>query len=118
MARSKTALVDPDVLLFQALADATRMSIVRELAGAPEVCACDFTSCCDVLQPTVSHHLKILREAGVIEGERRGTSIWYRLAPAAAERLRTFAAELGGSPQHSPASALRRAAPSAPVARA
>jgi ArsR family transcriptional regulator, arsenate/arsenite/antimonite-responsive transcriptional repressor len=118
MARSKTAIVDPDVLLFHALADPTRMSIVRELAGAPEVCACDFTTCCDVRQPTVSHHLKILREAGVIEAERRGTSIWYRLAPAAAERLRTFAAELGGAPQLIPASALRRTATSATVARA
>lgn len=110
MARSKTTLIDPDVRLFQALADPTRLAIVRELAGAPEVCACDFASCCDVRQPTVSHHLKVLREAGVVESERRGTWIYYRLAPAAAERLRAIAVELSGTPQLIPVSALRRPA--------
>lgn len=108
MARQKTTLIDPDVRLFQALADPTRLAIVRELAGAPEVCACDFTMCCDVRQPTVSHHLKILREAGVVETERRGTQIYYRLAAGASERLRSFALELGGAPQLIPVSALRR----------
>ena len=109
MARTKTLLVDPDVRLFAALADPTRMAIVRELAGAPEVCACDFTTCCDVRQPTVSHHLRVLREAGVIESERRGNSIFYRLVPVAADRLRAFASELGGAPQLIPAASLRRA---------
>ena len=91
MARTRTALVDPDVRFFAALADPTRLAIVRELAGADQVCACDFTSCCDVRQPTVSHHLKVLREAGIIDSERRGTWIYYRLRPEAVERLRTFA---------------------------
>jgi ArsR family transcriptional regulator len=108
MARSKTTLLDPDVRLFQALADPTRLAIVRELAGAPEVCACDFTTCCDVRQPTVSHHLRVLREAGVVETERRGTWIYYRLAPAAADRLRALASELSSTPQLIPVSALRR----------
>jgi len=94
MARPKTSLLDPDVRLLQALADPTRLSIVRELAGGQSIGACDFTGCCDVRQPTVSHHLRILREAGVIESERRGTSIEYRLVPAAADRLRTLAGEL------------------------
>jgi ArsR family transcriptional regulator len=97
MPRPKTGFVDPDVRLLQALADPTRLAIVRELAGSEEVCACDFTSCCDVRQPTVSHHLRVLREAGVIESERRGSWVWYRLVPAAAERLRTIAAEMSGS---------------------
>jgi ArsR family transcriptional regulator len=118
MARSKTTIVDPDVRFFQALADPTRMAIVRELAGAPEVCACDFTSCCDVRQPTVSHHLKVLREAGVIEPERRGTWIYYRLAPAAVERLKAFTAELSGAPQLISAASLRRKVSTAPAARA
>lgn len=109
MPRSKTTLVDPDVQLLQALAHPTRLAILRELTGTSEVCACDFTTCCDVRQPTVSHHLKILREAGVIEPERRGTSIWYRLVPAAADRLRALAGELLGAPQVIPASALRKA---------
>ena len=95
MARTRTALVDPDVRFFAALADPTRLAIVRELAGADQVCACDFTSCCDVRQPTVSHHLKVLREAGIIDSERRGTWIYYRLRPEAAERLRAFATAFG-----------------------
>jgi ArsR family transcriptional regulator len=81
----KTA--DPEVRLLQALADPTRLAIVRELGSNPEVCACDFTTCCDVGQPTVSHHLKVLREAGVVVSERRGSWIFYRLAPDVAGRL-------------------------------
>ena len=79
--------IEPDIKLLQALADPTRLAIVRELGGAAEVCACDFTGCCDVRQPTVSHHLKVLREAGVITSERRGTWIYYRLEPKAASRI-------------------------------
>jgi ArsR family transcriptional regulator len=108
MARTKTTLLDPDVRLLQALAHPTRLSIVRELAGTSEVCACDFTSCCDVQQPTVSHHLRILKEAGVIGAQRRGTSIVYHLLPAAADRLRSLAGELLGTPQLIGAETLRR----------
>jgi len=111
MAATKSTLIDPDVRLLQALADPTRLAIVRELAGASEVCACDLTICCDVRQPTVSHHLKVLREAGVVESERRGTWIYYRLAPAAAGRLQSLAVELSGAAQLIPASALRRPSP-------
>jgi ArsR family transcriptional regulator len=99
-------LVDPDVQLLQALGHPTRLSIVRELAGSTEVCACDFTDCCGVRQPTVSHHLRILREAGVIEAERRGTSIWYSIVPSAADRLRALAGELLGAPALIPAASL------------
>ena len=73
--------------LFQALADPTRLAIVKQLASDGEVCACDFTSCCAVSQPTVSHHLRVLREAGVIASERRGTWIYYWLEPKAAHRI-------------------------------
>jgi len=82
----KTA--DPDVLLLAALADPTRMGILRQLAGAPEVCACDFTDCCNVSQPTVSHHLKVLRDAGLVTGDKRGQWVYYALNPAAFERVR------------------------------
>ena len=109
-AMARTTTTDPDIRLLQALADPTRLAILRELAGAAEVCACDFTTCCDVRQPTVSHHLRVLREAGVIESERRGSWIYYRLAPAAADRLRALASELSGGPQLIPTSTLRRAA--------
>jgi arsenate reductase len=73
---------DPDVLLLQAAADPTRLAILRQLSDSGEVCACDFTACCDVSQPTVSHHLKVLKEVGVLTSERRGTWVWYRISPA------------------------------------
>ena len=107
MPRPKTTLIDPDVRLLQALADPTRLAIVRQLASDAEVCACDFTSCCDVAQPTVSHHLKVLREAGWVTSERRGTWIWYRLQPEAFER---FGAILG-TPRLLPTPAPGRALP-------
>ena len=95
---TKSALVDPEVRLFHALADPTRLSILRELAGGAAIGACDFTDCCQVSQPTVSHHLRILREAGLIASERRGTSIEYRLQPDAGARLRALAGELMPGP--------------------
>lgn len=72
---------DPDVMLLSALADPVRLSIVRQLAAADDVCACDFTECCTVSQPTISHHLKVLREAGVVVSQRQGTNIVYSLSP-------------------------------------
>jgi ArsR family transcriptional regulator len=92
MARTpRTPTQDPEIRLLAALADPTRLAIVRELAASDETCACDFTSTCDVGQPTVSHHLKVLREAGVVTSERRGQWIYYRLAPDVAVRLATIA---------------------------
>jgi ArsR family transcriptional regulator, arsenate/arsenite/antimonite-responsive transcriptional repressor len=88
---------DPDVLLLQAAADPTRLAILRQLSDLAEVCACDFTACCDVSQPTVSHHLKVLRDAGWIESDRRGTWIWYSLRSEAAVRFRELAGGLGPS---------------------
>jgi ArsR family transcriptional regulator len=105
MPRTKSVAVDPDVRLLQALADPTRLAIVRELASSPEVCACDFSACCDVAQPTVSHHLKVLREAGWVSSERRGTWIWYQLRPEAFAR---FGGILGGA-SPGPAAAPGRA---------
>ncbi|HJW21690.1 MAG TPA: metalloregulator ArsR/SmtB family transcription factor [Candidatus Limnocylindrales bacterium] len=91
MTRTAARLVDPDVRLLAALADPVRLEIIRELAGSSEVCACDLTSCCDVRQPTVSHHLRVLREAGVVVSDRRGSNIYYRVAPNLIERLGTIA---------------------------
>ncbi len=85
---------DPDVLLLQAAADPTRLAILRELSQETSVCACDFSSCCQVAQPTVSHHLKVLREAGWVSTERRGTWIWYTLRPEAVARFRELAGGL------------------------
>ena len=89
-------LTDPDALLLQGAADATRLAILRQLAGGEEVCACDFTACCEVAQPTVSHHLKVLRDSGWVTSERRGSWVHYRLRPEAAARFRALAGELGG----------------------
>lgn len=111
-----TRSLDPDVRLLAALADPTRLEILHELAGSAEVCACDFTSCCDVSQPTVSHHLKVLREAGVVVSERRGNSIFYRISPDLIERMGSIAKGLvpGGLV---PVSALGRARPAAARAK-
>jgi ArsR family transcriptional regulator len=91
-------VTDPDALLLQGAADPSRLAILRQLAaaGGDEVCACDFTACCEVAQPTVSHHLKVLRESGWVTSERRASWVRYRLRPEAAERFRALAGELGG----------------------
>ena len=91
MARTRTIDLDPEIRLLSALADPTRLAIVRQLAADVETCACDFTSCCDVGQPTVSHHLRVLREAGIVTSERRGQWIFYRLSPDTADRLAAIA---------------------------
>src|ERR671910_2916468 len=85
---------DPDVTLLAALADPVRLSIVRQLAESDGICACDFTECCDVSQPTISHHLKVLREAGVVVSQRQGTNIVYSLSPDFARRWAGIGASL------------------------
>jgi len=72
---------------FKALADPTRVAIVNRLAGAGEVCVCEFVDGFALAQPTVSHHLRILKEAGLVESSRRGTWAYYRLVPEAVEGL-------------------------------
>ena len=74
--------------VFKALGDPVRLRLLS-LIGAHqggEVCVCDLTTAFDLTQPTISHHLKVLREAGIITSERRGTWVYYRLVPAALER--------------------------------
>jgi ArsR family transcriptional regulator, arsenate/arsenite/antimonite-responsive transcriptional repressor len=73
---------------FRALADPTRVAIVNSLSAADEVCVCNLTATFDLSQPTISHHLRILREAGLVEATRRGTWAYYRLVPQAIEALR------------------------------
>ena len=75
--------------VFKALGDPVRLRLVS-LIGAHqggEVCVCDLTTAFNLAQPTISHHLKVLREAGIITSERRGTWVYYRLVPAALERM-------------------------------
>ena len=84
--------------VFKALGDPVRLRLVS-LIGARqggEVCVCDLTSAFDLTQPTISHHLKVLREAGLIDSERRGTWVYYRLVPAALERMAALLSVPGG----------------------
>ncbi|HWG73937.1 MAG TPA: metalloregulator ArsR/SmtB family transcription factor [Acidimicrobiales bacterium] len=66
---------------FSALADPVRLRVLSILAAAPagEVCVCDFVEPLGKSQPTISHHLKILGEAGLVHGDRRGKWVWYSL---------------------------------------
>ena len=74
--------------VFKALADPTRVAIVSRLASGEQCCVCDLTDAFELSQPTISHHLRILREAGLVDAERRGTFAYYWLVPEAIERLR------------------------------
>jgi ArsR family transcriptional regulator len=77
-----------DSRLFKALADPHRLAMLATVARAgDDVCVCDFTGALPLEQPTVSHHLKILREAGLVTCERRGTWVYYRLAGDARARI-------------------------------
>ena len=102
---------DPDVRLLAALADPARLAIVRQLASDGSVCACDFSASDGLSQPTISHHLRVLREAGLVHGDRKGTWIWYRLDPSVADRLAAIAQGLDGAGPARPASALGGAPP-------
>lgn len=74
--------------LFKALADPARVRIVNVLATAGEpVCACDLEQPTGLSQPTVSHHMKRLVTAGLVQAERHGTWTFYRLDPEACARL-------------------------------
>ena len=73
---------------FKALADPTRVAIVNRIAGAGELCVCVLTDEFELSQPTISHHLRVLREAGLVEASRRGTWAYYRLRREAIDGLR------------------------------
>ncbi|WP_245597161.1 ArsR/SmtB family transcription factor [Jiangella gansuensis] len=70
--------------MFKALADPARVKILSMLLNADEVCACDVSAGIGKTAATTSHHLKLLRDAGLVTGDRRGTWIYYRVVP---ERL-------------------------------
>lgn len=74
---------------FAALADPARLQILSLVAAAAtgEVCVCEFVAPLGKSQPTVSHHLKVLGEAGLVVGDRRGKWVWYRLVPERLARL-------------------------------
>ena len=88
---------------FNALGDPVRLRVLSLLAAAPagEVCVCDFVEPIGKSQATISHHLKILADAGLVHGDRRGKWVWYSLdrAPAGrpAKRHRTLISSRGGA---------------------
>ena len=79
---------------FAALADPIRLRLLSCIASAnaDEVCACDLVEPSGRSQSTVSHHMKILVDAGLVTREKRGLWVWYRVAPAQLEALRAFLA--------------------------
>lgn len=79
--------------VFAALADPVRLRLLSLISSSPdgEVCACDLVDPIGKSQPTVSHHLRILFEAGLVEREKRGVWVWYRAEPS---RLDEVAAQL------------------------
>lgn len=82
--------------LFRALGDATRLEMVGLLAAhKDELCVCEVEAHFDLSQPTVSHHLRILREAGIVSSERRGTWVYYALEDGVRQKLRSFHQLLG-----------------------
>ncbi|MEG3637118.1 ArsR/SmtB family transcription factor [Micromonospora palythoicola] len=82
---------------FKALGDPVRLQLMSMIASAKggEVCVCDLTPAFDLTGPTISHHLRTLREAGLVDSERRGTWVYYRARP---QVLRQLAALLAVEP--------------------
>lgn len=75
--------------LFKAIADPVRLRLLSLIAchDGGEACVCDLTSAFELTAPTISHHLKVLRQAGLIDSQRRGTWVYYWINPAVLERL-------------------------------
>ncbi|WP_405450634.1 metalloregulator ArsR/SmtB family transcription factor [Streptomyces achromogenes] len=75
--------------VFKALGDPVRLRLLSMIASQQggEICVCDLTPAFELSQPTISHHLKLLKQAGLIASERRGTWVYYRLLPEKTDRL-------------------------------
>jgi ArsR family transcriptional regulator, arsenate/arsenite/antimonite-responsive transcriptional repressor len=79
--------------IFAALSDPVRLRLLSIVASEGEVCSCNLEGPLGKSQPTISHHTRVLAEAGLIEGEKRGRWVWWRVVPTQMERLRDL---LGG----------------------
>jgi ArsR family transcriptional regulator len=81
---------------FKALGDPVRLQLMSMIASAPdgEICVCNLTPAFELSGPTISHHLRTLREAGLVDAERRGTWVYYRVRPGALRQLATLLGEL------------------------
>ena len=85
---------------FKALGDPVRLQLMSMIASAPdgEMCVCDLTPAFSLSGPTISHHLKSLREAGLVAAERRGTWVYYRAQPDILRQLATLLTIPTGTP--------------------
>lgn len=90
--RGKLKKTDAEKLAqsFKAIADPARLQLLSFIAAQPsgEACVCYLTEPLEISQPTVSHHLKVLFDAGLLDRERRGTWVWYRIVPERLAALR------------------------------
>ena len=75
--------------VFAALSDPVRLRLLSLVAQAGEICSCDLQDPLAKAQPTISHHTKVLAEAGLIAGEKRGRWVWWRVVPERLSALRT-----------------------------
>ncbi|WP_343710572.1 metalloregulator ArsR/SmtB family transcription factor [Mycobacterium sp.] len=80
------------VPMFKALGDPVRLRLVSLIAShaGGEACVCDISATINLAQPTISHHLKVLRSAGLLGSQRRGTWVYYWVIPAALQQLSTI----------------------------
>jgi ArsR family transcriptional regulator len=98
--------------VLRALAHPVRWGILQRLAAEPGICACDFTEFFDVSQPTISAHLKVLREAGLVTSKRIGTTICYSIAPGQLTRLGARLAVMAATADETLPHSHQREAPS------
>lgn len=87
-----TVEADDLAQVFKAMADPVRLRLLAMISSAEdgEMCVCYLNEAFDLAAPTISYHLKILRNAGLVDGDRRGTWVWYRVVPEALGGLGTM----------------------------
>ncbi|GAB3218296.1 ArsR/SmtB family transcription factor [Mycolicibacterium hippocampi] len=85
--------------MFKAIGDPVRLRLLSLIAShsGGEACVCDISGPFDLSQPTISHHLKVLRSAGILDSERRGSWVYYRIVPSALQRLSAVLQTEGGA---------------------
>jgi ArsR family transcriptional regulator len=95
LSQEQAELVAP---LLKALADPVRLRLMSLIASHPggEACVCDLTGAFDLSQPTISHHLKVLHDAGLLDRDKRGVWVWYRARTQALTSLGVLIGAAGG----------------------